>query len=348
MVKPSSRRVFLRGLAGLGVTATGVAGEHWRRAASRSSADTQAQSAPTTAARSATPVIDTTASATTSELPVAKVATPATADQSVPDLHWQSLPRWRGFNLLERFRIGNPETNRDFDERDLDAIAEWGFDFVRVPADYRTWTGDDGTIDDTALGSIERLVDLASARGIHVNLSLHRVPGYVVGRDPEGEYDLWGTGPMAERAAADFTAQWALLSDRFNGIPARHLSFGLVNEPPNIDGGQYAAVVRPAVEAIRSRQSGRLIVADGVRFGREPTAEMVPLQVAQATRGYDPMRVTHYKADWISGSDAWPAPTWPLQVGPAATLFGEIKSLLQRPLVLHGRSEERRVGKECA
>jgi hypothetical protein len=48
------------------------------------------------------------------------------------------------------------------------------------------------------------------------------------------------------------------------------------------------------------------------------------------------MRVTHYQADWINNSSAWPAPTWPLQIGPPATLFGDLKDSLQRPLVLRG------------
>jgi aryl-phospho-beta-D-glucosidase BglC (GH1 family) len=254
----------------------------------------------------------------------------------MPDLTWRALPRWRGFNLLERFRIDTPATNRDFQEWDLDAMADWGFDFVRVPADYRAWTKPDGSVDESALRSIERLVELASDRGIHVNLSLHRAPGYIVGRSAGGEYDLWDSGPEAERAMADFAAQWSLLADRFDSIPAQKLSFGLINEPPDVSGSQYAGVVAPAVKAIRDRRPDRLIIADGTGFGREPVAELVALGLAQATRGYDPMRVTHYQADWINNSSAWPAPTWPLQIGPPATLFGDLKDSLQRPLVLRG------------
>jgi len=49
------------------------------------------------------------------------------------------LPRWRGFNLLAKFvkhRGGNPP----FQESDFALLAEWGFDFVRLPLSYHCWS----------------------------------------------------------------------------------------------------------------------------------------------------------------------------------------------------------------
>jgi endoglucanase len=51
----------------------------------------------------------------------------------------QRLPRWRGFNLLEKFtkrQGGNP----GFNESDFALIADWGFDFARLPMSYLCWT----------------------------------------------------------------------------------------------------------------------------------------------------------------------------------------------------------------
>src|ERR1035437_7570364 len=59
------------------------------------------------------------------------------------------LPRWRGFNLLEMYtwQPGQEQVvvgaERDFRERDLEWIRDWGFDFVRIPMDYRHWTAAD-------------------------------------------------------------------------------------------------------------------------------------------------------------------------------------------------------------
>src|SRR5207248_2572966 len=47
------------------------------------------------------------------------------------------LPRWRGFNLLEKFIAQN---QKPFVEKDFAWMAEWGFDFVRLPLSYHCWS----------------------------------------------------------------------------------------------------------------------------------------------------------------------------------------------------------------
>jgi endoglucanase len=72
-------------------------------------------------------------------------------------------------------------------------------------------------------------------------------------------------------------------------------------------------VVTRLVEAIRAADPQRLIIADGIRWGRDPVHGLASLGIAQSTRGYDPMQLTHYKANWVNGSDKWSEPTWPLK-----------------------------------
>ena len=67
---------------------------------------------------------------------------------SLPEPSSSHLPRWRGFNLLEMFR---KEEAKPFRETDFKIISEWGFNFVRLPMDYRIWLLDGGKIDDDAL-----------------------------------------------------------------------------------------------------------------------------------------------------------------------------------------------------
>jgi endoglucanase len=67
------------------------------------------------------------------------------------------------------------------------------------------------------------------------------------------------------------------------------------------------------VEAIRGKDSGRLIIADGLEWGTRPVPSLVDLKIGQSTRGYQPMQVSHYRANWVKGSDRWPTPTWPLE-----------------------------------
>ncbi|MFH1924560.1 MAG: cellulase family glycosylhydrolase [Planctomycetota bacterium] len=220
----------------------------------------------------------------------------------------RKLPRWRGFNLLEKFMV---DGNKPFVETDFEWMAEWGFDFARLPMDYRCWTdpGDPYKLNENVLAEIDQAVEFGHRHGVHVSLNLHRAPGYTVARPPE-KLDLW----TDEEAQKQFDFQWSEFARRYRGMPAARLSFDLVNEPAHVSAEAYAKVARRVVAAIRRVDPGRLIISDGLRWGRDPIFELADLGIAQSTRGYDPMQVSHYQASWVSG-ERWAEPTWPLNEG---------------------------------
>ncbi len=215
------------------------------------------------------------------------------------------LPRWRGFNLLEKFVA---ERQRPFRASDFDLIAGWGFDFVRLPLSYHCWSRpqDPYRLDEAVLKEIDQAVAYGRERGIHVNINLHRAPGYCV-NPPAEPLDLWSD----PRALDAFAFQWAHFAERYKGIPSAQVSFDLLNEPPDIAESVYAGVMRGAVKAIRNVDPGRLIIVDGLRWGRGPVLSLADLGIGQSTRGYDPMTVSHYQATWV-GRETWPEPAWPL------------------------------------
>jgi endoglucanase len=71
--------------------------------------------------------------------------------------------------------------------------------------------------------------------------------------------------------------------------------------------------MRAATAAIRRIDPDRLIIVDGMWYGRgEPTAELEDLDVAQSTRAYMPMGLSHYQAPWWrEGGMDFPEPIWP-------------------------------------
>jgi endoglucanase len=217
------------------------------------------------------------------------------------------LPRWRGFNLLEKFFARN---NKPFVETDFAWMAEWGFDFVRLPLSYRCWSDPEDwrRLDERVLKEIDQAVEFGRRHRIHVNLNFHRAPGYCV-NPPAEPFDLWKDAKALEAC----TYHWGQFAERYKGIPNTRLSFNLLNEPGKLPEETYVRVVRRLVEAIRRHDPGRLIIADGLEWGRVPVHGLVDLKIAQSARGYDPTPLTHYKANWVKGSDRWPVPTWPLQ-----------------------------------
>lgn len=244
------------------------------------------------------------------------------------------LPRWRGFNLLEKF---THQRNAPFVESDFAWMAEWGFDFVRLPMSYWCWAEPNPDrwleLNEKVLKEVDEAVEFGRRYGIHVCLNLHRAPGYCV-NPPLEPLSLWED----ERALEACAFHWAHFAQRYKGIPNERLSFNLLNEPGAIPEETYVRVVRRLVEAIRQHDPDRLIIADGLRWGRQPVFGLVELGIAQSTRGYDPMQISHYRASWIRGSDQWPEPTWPLKVGKEVW----DKERLRRSLIEPWRELERK------
>jgi endoglucanase len=229
---------------------------------------------------------------------------------SLPEPTSARLPRWRGFNLLEKF---NHERNRKFEESDFEIMAEWGFNFARLPMSYRCWTDADPAnwldLQEPALREIDQAVKFGREHGIHVNLNFHRAPGYCV-NPPAEPLDLW-----SDPTALDATAfHWEQFARRYKGISNRYLSFDLLNEPANVTEEVYVRVVRRLVDAIREEDPKRLIIADGRDWGNTPVRGLADLGIGQSTRGYRPMPVSHYRASWVANSDRT-EPTWPLEIG---------------------------------
>jgi endoglucanase len=230
----------------------------------------------------------------------------ATGCATAPRPSGHGVPAWRGFNLLEKCLAAQ---QGPFVERDFEWMARWGFDFARLPMDYRAWTdaGDPARVDEAVLAEIDRAIAWGGSYGVHVCLNLHRAPGYCVNPPPE-PLDLWTSGEAQEQ----FAAQWRRFAERYRGIPSAQLSFDLVNEPGSLEEAVYVGVMNRAIEAIRAADPERLIVVDGLSWGRAPVLSLAGSGIAQSTRGYDPMEISHYRASWAEWSERWPPPAWPL------------------------------------
>jgi aryl-phospho-beta-D-glucosidase BglC (GH1 family) len=251
----------------------------------------------------------------------------AAPTRALPDATARKLPRWRGFNLLEKFNVGK---HGAFLESDFAWMAEWGFDFARLPMDYRCWAKTpEAEFNEQTLKEIDQAVEFGKQYGVHVWLNFHRAPGYTVARPAEPR-DLWSD----EGIQALCAKHWATFARRYKGIPNSRLAFNLFNEPKKMAPSVYRNVCGKMAAAIRAEDPTRLIVADGIEWGAKPVPELIDLTIAQATRGYAPGHLTHYKASW-AGGEKYPPPAWPrpLAIG---MLYAPGKKELCKPLVIEG------------
>lgn len=258
---------------------------------------------------------------------VAAAALPASAAPFTPRTTQTGLPRWRGFNLLDLFQA-LPPTGRypaPLSEDECRWMRDWGFNFIRVPIDYWFWI-DSGwrankslSLDDlfriaeNGFEPLDRVVELGRRYGLHVNVNLHRAPGYCINNNEREPANLWKDA----RAEEAFAFHWETLARRYRGVSPLDLSFNLVNEAPApkegfMDKADYYRVMTRAAGKIREISPTRLILIDGYGAGNAVADNLVETGLHQSVHCYWPARISHFRAGWVDRKMDFPEPQWPI------------------------------------
>ena len=255
------------------------------------------------------------------------LATPRTPAVRTGDAAGDGRPakRWRGFNLLDMLSIDYAPKG-GFREEDFQIVKDLGFNFVRLPLDYRYWIkGRDRAnwtqFDEDGLRLVDAAVEMGRSRGIHVQLCLHRIPGYTSGvpKEPTSIFDDAETLRVA-------CLHWATLARRYKGVPNEELSFNLFNEPGYMDEEKYAPVARALVAAIRAEDPERFVLADGLGYGRIAPASLCgEKSLGFGWHCYDPFFVTHHQTPWNDPKSVSEKPRWPVDgTAPREWLIADI------------------------
>lgn len=257
------------------------------------------------------------------------------ASAAAPRAVENKLPRWKGFNLLDFFSPDPANAREGSKEEYFKWMADWGFDFVRIPMAYPSYLKFDRSrnirknevrkIDNRAVDKIHELVNAAHKYKLHVSLNLHRAPGFCVNAGFHEPYNLW----TDEEALDDFCYHWGFWAKAYKNVSRDKISFDLLNEPcmredmndqhsrrGPVPGESYRKLALAAAEAIRKQNPDHLIIADGNNVGSQVIPEIADLDIAQSCRGYHPGIISHYKAPWVfKDPENIPVPVWPGQVG---------------------------------
>jgi endoglucanase len=234
------------------------------------------------------------------------------------------IPRWRGFNLVEKLSAPPDEypergpewgrRNEPFLESDFEWIAELGFNFVRLPMSPLCWTDpkDPSKFLEKPLGEIDQAVAWGRRLGVHVNLGFCGNHGYYRFPSAEKPTALWKDPKVLD----DVARHWRHFAQRYKGIPGANLSFNLDNEPGPVTEPDYVRVVTRLVKDIREEDPGRMIIADGRQAGMVAVNGLAELGIVQSYHAYEPWDLTHYHATWMGyPKKRATVPSWPLRRG---------------------------------
>lgn len=218
-----------------------------------------------------------------------------------------------GFNMLYIFSQFDNQPPEKVNEKELDFIAKHGFNFIRIPMDYRFWTKgfDYMNPDERVFEQIDRYYEACRKFGLHCSLNIHRAPGYCINDNHLEKHNLWKDAEALEA----FIFLWETFAKRYKGISASEMSFDLLNEPPEV--GEYGftrdihqKVMRASIKAIKDIDPDRPVVLNGIGGGHEAVPEMADAGVIHSGRGYTPFQVSHNQASWCDDYE-WEEPVYP-------------------------------------
>ncbi len=218
---------------------------------------------------------------------------------------------YRGVNLggwLSQCDYSEERLNTFITEKDLDVIAGWGLDHVRIPIDYNVLENEDGTYKADGFARIARAVEGCRARGLKTVLDLHKTAGFSFDSG-EKEEGFFFSATLQER----FCGLWEELARRFSD--PEQIAFELLNEvtdPAYI--GTWNRVAGECIRRIRVLAPRTLILVGSYHNNSAPAVKELDSPVDDRViynfHCYDPLPFTHQGAYWVPALDRAARPTY--------------------------------------
>lgn len=185
-------------------------------------------------------------------------------------------------------------------EADIERIASWGMDHVRLPVDYPVLDGTAGDFDARGLGYVDDCLAWCRDNNLNLVVDLHRAPGYSFS-DPD-DNRLFEDDDLQDH----FVDLWRELASRYETV-GETLAFELLNEVVDPPGDAWHALACRAVEAIHAVDPDRDVVVGGPEYNAVHTLDEIdPIaddHVVYTFHFYEPKLFTHQHAPWMAVTD---------------------------------------------
>lgn len=185
-------------------------------------------------------------------------------------------------------------------EDDINRIASWGLDHVRLPVDYELVETDRGDFVEDGFHYIDNCLEWCEKYGLNLILDLHRARGYSF-------YESESSGGFFRdiKLQDDFVDLWKVFARRY-GKYANRLSFELLNEVVDREVAQiWNSIAERTIEAIRAFAPTINILVGGVENNSISSLKMLAMpydeHIVYNFHFYEPLIFTHQSAYWIKG-----------------------------------------------
>ncbi|HEY5563803.1 MAG TPA: cellulase family glycosylhydrolase [Clostridiaceae bacterium] len=183
-------------------------------------------------------------------------------------------------------------------KKDIEQIASWGMDHVRLPIDYAILEDDDKPFiyKEEGFQYIDNCIKWCKEYGLNIILDLHKAPGYSFGTLNENTF--FDDKRLQER----FISLWRAFAVRYIGQKDT-IIFELLNEIVEPTSDRWNKVAHETVAAIRELDKDRRIIVGGNLYNSVFMLKEIELfddeNVIYTFHFYEPHLFTHQKASWM-------------------------------------------------
>lgn len=188
-------------------------------------------------------------------------------------------------------------------EADIEKIASFGLDHVRLPVDYdviMTETPEGDIINEEGMKHIDDCIVWCRSHGLKMILDLHKAKGYMFDTEAVTDPDRFF---MDESLQETFYETWEMFAKRY-GSHKDIVAFELLNEVVNPDlENEWNSIATTAIARIRGIVPDIYIIVGGVNYNNVFAVSGIKVPIDDKTvlnfHCYEPLCFTHQKAYWV-------------------------------------------------
>ena len=212
---------------------------------------------------------------------------------------------YRGVNLggwLSQCDYSDDRLYNFITEKDIETIAGWGLDHVRVPVDYNVLQAEDGAVIEKGFERLASALAWCKKYGLNMVIDLHKTAGFSFDKG-EQEAGFFDSEAYQER----FYRLWEEIARRFGGEHKR-VAFELLNEVTDAGFiGAWNRISNACVARIRKIAPDTLILIGSYHNNSaDAVPELAPPaddKIVYNFHCYDPLEFTHQGAYWVDWLD---------------------------------------------
>lgn len=216
----------------------------------------------------------------------------------------------RGINLggfLSQCEHSEKHYDAFIGEKDIQVIANWGFDHVRLPVDYEVLEDETGKRIEDGYQRLHTIIGWCRAYKLDIILDLHKAPGYDFNNagsgDEAGELNnLFHNDALKER----FLNLWKNIASDFAKYD--NVAFELLNEVVEEENATlWNELIARTVTEIRGITAETPIIYGGIQWNSVRTLKLLEVpkdkNIIFTFHFYEPLLFTHQKAHWVKAMD---------------------------------------------